>query len=100
MLLFTYGEVNTKPENVAIQKKHGIDAVICDNVGDVIASDPERKILKGKNLFTSNSQSFFKLHIMLLNKIYKILEVQKSQHPLAQVQNIQIPNLANNQGLP
>lgn len=32
LLLFTYGKMNNDVKNVSIQKKHGVDAVIVDNI--------------------------------------------------------------------
>lgn len=35
LLLFTYGDSNTSYEAVRLQKEHGVDAVISDNIGDL-----------------------------------------------------------------
>lgn len=35
MLLFTWGDANTDTKLVEIQRKHGVDGVISDNIGDV-----------------------------------------------------------------
>ena len=32
LILFTYGEENNREENVRLQKKQGVDAVITDNL--------------------------------------------------------------------
>ena len=39
MLLFTWGDENSDHRNVQIQKMHGVDAVISDNVGDLTKKD-------------------------------------------------------------
>lgn len=46
LLLFTWGDMNTDPENVAIQKRHGVDGVISDNVGDI-----NRSLGKARSVF-------------------------------------------------
>lgn len=42
LILFTWGDKNSNHESVQIQKMHGVDAVISDNVGDLTKLDGKK----------------------------------------------------------
>lgn len=43
LLLFTWGDDNTDPRNVEIQRKLGVDGVISDNIGDITKAAGKRR---------------------------------------------------------